>query len=86
MSTTLSSGTGVSVREVLVNCEATTGQSIPHAVTGRRPGDPPVLIATPEKIVRELGWSPRYSDIREIVRTAWEWHRRHPSGYSNPAN
>jgi UDP-glucose 4-epimerase len=80
----LGSGTGVSVREVLLACEAVTGRSIPHDVTSRRPGDPAVLIATPEKIIRELGWSPRHSDIREIVRTAWEWHRRHPGGYSGP--
>jgi UDP-glucose 4-epimerase len=82
----LGSGTGVSVREVLQVCEAAAGQSIPHEITSRRPGDPAVLVATPEKIIRELGWSPRHSDIREIVQTAWEWHRRHPEGYSGPAS
>jgi UDP-glucose 4-epimerase len=40
-----------------------------------------VLIAPPEKIVRELGWSPRHSDIGQIVATAWKWHQRHPNGY-----
>ena len=58
-----------------------------HEIVGRRPGDPAALIASPEKIMRELGWSPRYSDIREIVRTAWEWHHRHPNGYAaSPAD
>jgi UDP-glucose 4-epimerase len=80
----LGSGTGVTVLEVLQACEAAVGRSIPHEVAGRRPGDPAVLIATPEKIVQELGWSPRHSEIREIVRTAWEWHRCNPDGYSCP--
>ena len=82
----LGSGTGVTVLQVLRACEEAVGRAIPHEIAGRRPGDPAVLIASPEKITSELGWSPRYSDIREIVRTAWQWHRRHPGGYSNPAN
>jgi UDP-glucose 4-epimerase len=77
----MGSGTGVTVLEVLRACEEVIGRPIPHEVVGRRPGDPGVLVATPEKIVRELGWSPRHSEIRDIVRTAWEWHRRHPQGY-----
>jgi UDP-glucose 4-epimerase len=81
----LGSGTGVTVLEVLRACEAAAGRPIPHEVASRRPGDPAVLIATPEKITRELGWSPRHSDIREIVRTAWEWHHHHPNGFSRPA-
>ena len=81
----LGSGTGVTVLEVLRACEGAAGRPIPHEVASRRPGDPAVLIATPEKIIRELGWSPRHSDIREIVRTAWEWHHRHPNGFSRPA-
>ena len=78
----LGSGTGVSVLEVLRACEEATGRPIPHRVVGRRPGDPAVLVASSEAIARELGWSPRHSDIREIVRTAWQWHGRHPEGYS----
>jgi UDP-glucose 4-epimerase len=79
----LGSGTGVTVLEVLRACEAAAGRPIPYDVAHRRPGDPGVLIATPEKIGSELGWSPRYSDIREIVRTAWEWHHRNPDGFSH---
>ncbi len=78
----LGSGTGVTVLEVLHASEAVVGRPIPHEIVERRPGDPAVLIATPQKIVDELGWSPRYSDIRTIVATAWQWHHRHPRGYA----
>jgi UDP-glucose 4-epimerase len=71
----------VTVLEILQACEKTVGRSIPHEVVERRPGDPDVLIASPERIVKDLGWTPRYSDIGTIVETAWEWHRRHPQGY-----
>jgi UDP-glucose 4-epimerase len=81
----LGSGAGATVLEVLRACETAVGRPIPHEIVGRRPGDPDVLIASPEKIVRELNWSPRHSNIREIVQTAWEWHCRHPAGYSPPA-
>ena len=77
----LGSGTGVSVLEVMRACEEVIGRPIAHDIAGRRPGDPAVLIASPEKIVKELGWSPRYTDIRDIVETASEWHRIHPDGY-----
>jgi UDP-glucose 4-epimerase len=80
----LGSGTGVTVLEVLRACEEAAGRSIPHEFADRRPGDPAVLIATPDKITRELGWSPRHSEIREIAWTAWEWHRRHPHGFAPP--
>jgi UDP-glucose 4-epimerase len=77
----MGSGTGVTVFEVLRSCEEVVGKPIAHEVVGRRPGDPGVLIATPEKIVRELGWKPRYEAIGDIVRTAWDWHHGHPQGY-----
>jgi UDP-glucose 4-epimerase len=77
----MGSGTGVTVLAVLGACERVIGRRIAHEIVSRRQGDPAVLIATPEKIVRELGWSPRCSEIQEIVQTAWEWHRSHPRGY-----
>jgi UDP-glucose 4-epimerase len=80
----LGSGTGATVLEVLRACEETVGRPIAHQIVDRRPGDPAVLIATPEKIIKELGWSPRYTDIRDIVRTAWNWHHRHPHGFTRP--
>jgi UDP-glucose 4-epimerase len=78
----LGSGNGASVLEVLRACETEIGRPIAHEVVGRRPGDPAVLITSSEKIIRELGWSPRHSDIHTIVRTAWEWHHRHPAGFA----
>ena len=78
----LGSGTGATVIEVLRACEEICGSPIPHEVAGRRPGDPAVLIASPQKIIDELGWSPRYSSIQDIVRTAWAWHHRNPNGFA----
>ncbi len=77
----MGSGAGVTVLEVLRACEKAVGRPIAHEIVERRPGDPGVLVATPEKIVRELGWSPRHGEIDEIVRTAWQWHRGHAGGY-----
>ena len=77
-------GAGATVLEVLRACEEAVGRPIPHEFAGRRPGDPPVLIGSADRLRSELGWSPRYPDIRQIVRTAWDWHRRHPDGFSTP--
>jgi UDP-glucose 4-epimerase len=77
----LGNGKGVTVMEVLRACEAVVGRPIPHEIVGRRPGDPAILVASPESIVRDLGWSPRFSDINQIVETAWRWHKDHPHGY-----
>jgi UDP-glucose 4-epimerase len=57
------------------------GRPIPHEFAGRRPGDPAILVGSAERLRGELGWSPRFPDIRDIVHTAWEWHRRHPEGF-----
>lgn len=80
----LGSGTGMTVREVFRACEECVGRPIPHRVVERRPGDPAVLVASPAKIMRELGWEPRYTDIQDIVASAWRWHRDHPMGYVSP--
>jgi UDP-glucose 4-epimerase len=81
----LGSGSGATVREVLQACEESVGRPIAYEIAGRRPGDPAVLIASPKKLIDELGWSPRYSQTRDIAQTAWEWHRRHPEGYRRHA-
>jgi UDP-glucose 4-epimerase len=78
----LGSGTGTSILEVLRACEEAAGRPIRHEIVGRRPGDPGTLVATPEKIVKELGWSPRFPNIKDIVATAWRWHSSHPDGYA----
>ncbi|MFO0887979.1 MAG: UDP-glucose 4-epimerase GalE [Isosphaeraceae bacterium] len=85
MTFNMGSGTGVTVLEVLHACEKAIGRSIPHEIVEPRPGDPGVLIASPETIARELGWSPRFDNIDEIVRTAWAWHQQYPRGYEQSA-
>jgi UDP-glucose 4-epimerase len=72
----LGNGRGFSVREVIESARRVTGHPIPAEVCPRRPGDPAVLVASSEKAIRELGWKPRYTQLDEIVRTAWVWHQR----------
>lgn len=74
-------GRGYSVREVIRGVEEVTGKPVPVKETSRRAGDPPVLVASSEKIQRELGWRPRYTELRTIIETAWNWHRQHPRGF-----
>ena len=69
------SGTGYSVREVIRTCEEVSGKTIPVKEAGRRAGDPAVLVASSAKLAAELGWVPKFPDLRSIVETAWEWHR-----------
>jgi UDP-glucose-4-epimerase GalE len=76
-------GKGSSVREVIRTVEDVTGQKVPVKEGARRPGDPGVLVASSEKIQRELGWRPRDTELRAIVETAWNWHRKHPRGYDD---
>jgi UDP-glucose 4-epimerase len=77
-------GTGVprSVREVIDAVSRVTGRAVPWTLAPRRPGDPAALYARADKARVELGWTPRFSDLDAIVRTAWGWHRTHPRGYS----
>lgn len=77
----LGNGRGFSVREVIETVRRVTGQAIPVKEAARRPGDPAVLVASSEKIRRELNWMPRYSELESIVRSAWDWRRAHPQGY-----
>jgi UDP-glucose 4-epimerase len=72
----LGNGQGFSVREVIESARRVTGHPIPAEVHPRRPGDPAVLIASSQKAIRELGWKPKYTQLDEIVRTAWIWHRK----------
>lgn len=79
----LGSGTGFSVREIINVAREVTGHSIPETMASRRAGDPAVLIASSEKIRKELGWNPRLDNIKTIVSSAWEWHKNHPEGYKD---
>ncbi|WP_280265456.1 UDP-glucose 4-epimerase GalE [Nocardia wallacei] len=69
----LGSGTGFSVRQVISSCERVTGRPIPAVDSPRRAGDPAVLIASSERAVAELGWTPRHNDLDEIVSDAWDF-------------
>lgn len=79
----LGNGDGYSVRQVIQMCEKVTGQKIPAVEKARRPGDPPKLVASAARAIRELGWKPRYPTLEAIVSTAWAWHKRHPQGYED---
>ncbi|MEY3142518.1 MAG: UDP-glucose 4-epimerase [Planctomycetota bacterium] len=74
-------GRGYSVREVLESCRRVTGHAIPARLGERRAGDPPALYADPGSIRRDLGWKARFTDLDEIVATAWRWYQAHPNGY-----
>ena len=79
----LGNGEGYSVRQVIDAAEKVVGKAIPHEDAPRRPGDPAVLVASSEKITRELRWKPRFPSLESIIETAWAWHRSHPNGYGN---
>ena len=74
-------GRGFSVREVIESARKVTGHKIPALECARRPGDSAVLVASSDKIQKELGWKPRFSELEPIIASAWEWHRSHPYGY-----
>ena len=77
----LGNGSGYSVSQVVQTAREVTGRPIPAEMHPRRPGDPDTLVADAAKAKRELGWTPRYPDLRQIVESAWNWTRRHPRGY-----
>jgi UDP-glucose 4-epimerase len=72
----LGNGTGFSVREVIESARRVTGHPIPAETHPRRPGDPAILVASSAKAIQELGWKPKYTQLDEIVRTAWVWHQK----------
>ena len=71
---------GYSVLEIIKMCEAVTQRKAKVKLQTRRPGDPPLLIASSGKIKSILGWMPKY-DLEQIIQTAWNWHEKHPNGY-----
>jgi len=72
----LGNGQGFSVREVIESARRVTGHPIPAEIHPRRSGDPAVLVASSDKAIRELGWKPKYTQLDDIVRTAWLWHQK----------
>jgi UDP-glucose 4-epimerase len=79
----LGNGQGFTVREVIDVAREVTGHPIPARDGPRRPGDPATLVASSDRLQRELGWQPRFPALRDIVQSAWAWHRAHPHGYGD---
>ncbi|WP_207695397.1 UDP-glucose 4-epimerase GalE [Enterococcus sp. DIV0212c] len=79
----LGSNTGYSVKEMLEAAREVTGKEIPAKVLPRRAGDPSKLVASSEKAKTILGWQPKVTDIKQIIKTAWDWHSSHPNGYED---
>ena len=77
------SGKGFSVREVIEAARRVSGRPIPVIETPRRSGDPPRLVASSDKIRRDLGWEPEHTELEDMVASAWDWHRTHPQGYDS---
>src|SRR6266404_1125682 len=79
----LGTGGGSSVREVIDCCRRITGRKIDVVEKPRRDGDPPRLIASSERIKRELGWKPQFESLDAIIESAWNWHQKFPRGYED---
>lgn len=79
----LGSSQGYSVKEMLEAAREVTGKEIPAKIAPRRAGDPSVLVASSAKAKKILGWEPKYTDIKHIIQTAWNWHESHPLGYKD---
>jgi UDP-glucose 4-epimerase len=77
----IGTGTSYSVRHVCTVVREVVGQRLNIREAERRPGDPAVLCASPRRLIEQLGWSPRHSDLYSIVRSAWEWKKKHSKGY-----
>jgi UDP-glucose 4-epimerase len=77
----LGNGGGYSVLEVIRMCERVSGKTIKRVDKPRRTGDPPKLVASAGRAMKELGWKPKFPELEQIVATAWNWHARHPRGY-----
>jgi UDP-glucose 4-epimerase len=78
----LGNGNGFSVREVIETCREVTGASIMAVEDDRRPGDPPELVGSAERARRILGWRPEFTELEDIIETAWKWHSRIKEGIS----
>jgi len=79
----LGTGGGSSVREVIESCRKITGRKFETIEKPRRPGDPPRLIASSDKIKKELGWQPQFQSLDAIIESAWNWHQKFPKGYND---
>ena len=79
----LGTGRPNSVREIIDAVEAVTGRKVPVIEDDRRAGDPPALYADSSKAQNELGWEIKFTEVKEIIETAWRWHQAKPDGFSD---
>ena len=77
----LGNGQGFSVKEMIEAAKEATGLDIKVEMGARRAGDPAQLIASSEKARKVLGWQPKFTDVKQVIGTAWNWHQKHPEGY-----
>ncbi|MBX7157132.1 MAG: UDP-glucose 4-epimerase GalE [Verrucomicrobiae bacterium] len=74
-------GEGYSVLQLIDIARRVTGHAIPTVVKEARAGDPPRLVASAQRLMKELGWKPEFVKPQAIVESAWKWHQAHPNGY-----
>lgn len=79
----LGNGVGFSVKEMITATEEATNEDIKVVLGERRAGDPAKLVASSEKARTLLGWTPEYTNIKDIITTAWTWHKNNPNGYED---
>lgn len=79
----LGNGNGFSVKEIIEVAREVTGHPIPAKVEGRRAGDPSTLIASNRRAKEVLGWDPKFSNPKDVIESAWQWHKSHPNGYAD---
>ena len=72
----IGNGQGFTVRQVIDSVKRITGKEIAVEEHGRRAGDPAVLVASSSKIIRELGWTPKFTELDQIIESAWAWHQK----------
>jgi UDP-glucose 4-epimerase len=76
----LGNGNGFSIRQLIEVAGKVSGRQVPYEIRERRPGDPAALIGNADKIRAELGWSPQFPNLQDIIDTAWRWHQKYHSG------
>ncbi|MBV9241932.1 MAG: UDP-glucose 4-epimerase GalE [Acidobacteria bacterium] len=77
---------GFSVKEVIEAAKRVTGKPIHTRVSARRAGDPAVLIASSDRIKKDLGWEPEFTSIEDIIQTAWNWKQANKDRTANAGN
>jgi UDP-glucose 4-epimerase len=79
----IGTGEGFSVLQMVDICRKVTDHPIPHELHDARPGDPPRLVASAHRLIKELGWKPQFPKPQQIIESAWRWHEKNPTGYGD---